>query len=141
MGGINTGKAIVGGLVAGVIIAVGDFVTSMLMAADMETMAAAHNIDLAALEVPSTMALFVLSDLLYGLLAVFTYAAIRPRCGAGPATAAWAGLMVFLAAMLAMFGFTVMGLFTVGAFVKAAVVWLVVMVVATIAGAAIYKEE
>jgi len=141
MAGMNTNRIIIGGLIAGLVFAVLDMVLNMtLMAADMQALAEARNLDLAALERGSTIATFVLCDFLFGILAVWTYAAIRPRFGPGARTAVSAALIVYLAAMFAVFGFTVMGLFPIALFLKSAVAYLVVSVAATMAGAFVYKE-
>ena len=90
MGKINMQKVIVGGLVAGVVLNVVDFVLFGIVLKD--DMAAA----MAALNKPATtnaqIPWFVFLDFVAGVFLVWLYAAIRPRFGAGPATAAKAGV-------------------------------------------------
>ena len=80
--------------------------------------------------------------LVSGILAVWLYSAIRPRYGAGPKTAVIAGLFVWTLSGLA-FGAMVgaMGLFPVRVLVFDSLTTLVMFVVATLAGAWVYKEE
>ena len=80
-------------------------------------------------------------DFIYGLLIVFTYAAIRPRFGPGVKTAIIAGLAVFLSPTIVLFGFTQMGMLTMAMFVKGTIGGIVSTLAASVAGAAIYKEE
>ena len=69
-----------------------------------------------------------------------TYAAIRPRFGAGAQTAVYAGLVVYLAPTLVLFGFTMMGMMTLAMFVKGSLASLVSTLAASVVGASIYKE-
>ncbi len=109
MTGINTGKVIAGGLVAGLVANAIDFVTNTyIMAGDWQAFAAAHNMDAAAMTSPAVAGTWIAVDFLFGILLVCTYAAIRPRFGAGAQTAIYAGLLVYLAPTLILFGFTMM---------------------------------
>ncbi|HUF47348.1 MAG TPA: hypothetical protein VMM93_05985, partial [Vicinamibacterales bacterium] len=69
-----------------------------------------------------------------------TYAAIRPRCGPGPATAVYAALVPFAAVTMFLYGYTAMGIFTTSAFLKGTVFFLVTSVSAALAGASVYRE-
>ena len=139
---INTGKVVAGGLVAGVVANAIDFVTNTyVLAADMEAWAASHNIDPATLTSGAVAGTWVAIDFVYGLLLVFTYAAMRPRFGPGVRTAIIAGLVVFLAPTIVLFGFTQMGWFTMAMFVKGSIGAIVSTLAASVAGAAIYKEQ
>ena len=139
---INTGKVVAGGLVAGVVANAIDFVTNTyVLGADMQAWAASHNIDPATLTSGAVVGTWVAVDFIYGLLIVFTYAAIRPRFGPGVRTAIIAGLVVFLAPTLVLFGFTQMGMLTMPMFVKGAIAAIVSTLAAAVAGAAVYKEE
>jgi len=95
MSGINTGKVIVGGLVAGVVLNVIDFVVNgVVLGAQWEAATLARGVDPAAVG-PSSMVGWITSDFLMGLSIVWLYAAIRPRFGPGPSTAICAGLVVW----------------------------------------------
>ena len=139
---INTGKVVAGGLVAGVVANAIDFVNNTyVLGADMQAWAASHNIDPATLTSGAVAGTWVVVDFIYGLLLVFTYAAIRPRFGPGVRTAIIAGLAVFLSPTIVLFGFTQMGMLTMPMFVKGTIGAIVATLAAGVAGAAIYKEE
>jgi len=139
---INTGKVVAGGLVAGLVANAIDFVTNTyILAADMEAWAASHNIDPATLTSGAVAGTWVAIDFVYGLLLVFTYAAMRPRFGPGVRTAIIAGLVVFLAPTIVLAGFTQMGMLTTAMFVKGTIAAIVSTTAASVAGAAIYKEQ
>ncbi len=77
-----------------------------------------------------------------GIAAVWLYAAIRPRYGAGPKTAIRVGLVTWaVAVFLANLGNYPLGLFPTRLLVITSVVALVEIVVATLVGAWLYKEE
>src|SRR5712692_2211367 len=85
---------------------------------------------------------FNVVGLVYGILMVWLYAAIRPRYGAGPKTAVWAGLAVWVAGVLlpnAVF-MGAAGLFPASLTVMTTAAGIVELVVAALAGAALYKE-
>ena len=139
---INTGKVVAGGLVAGVVANAIDFVNNTyVLGADMQAWAASHNIDPATLTSGAVAGTWVVVDFIYGLLLVFTYAAIRPRFGPGVRTAIIAGLAVFLSPTIVLFGFTQMGMLTMPMFVKGTIGAIVATLAASVAGAAVYKEE
>jgi hypothetical protein len=139
---INTGRVVAGGLVAGVVANAIDFVNNTyVLGADMQAWAASHNIDPATLTSGAVAGTWVAVDFIYGLLIVFTYAAMRPRFGAGVRTAIIAGLVIFLAPTIVLFGFTQMGMLTMPMFVKGTIGAIVSTLAAAVAGAAVYKEE
>ncbi len=141
MASINIGRVVAGGLVAGVVANAIDFVTNTyILAADWQALAVAHNMDPAAMTSPAVAGTWVAVDFAYGILLVLTYAAIRPRFGAGATTAIYAGLMVFAAPTLVLLGFTEMGLLTMTLFMTGSVAAIVSTLAASVAGAAIYKE-
>ena len=137
--GLNTNKVLVGGLLAGIVFFVGDFLLmATVMEDSMREMASAHNLTIN--ESSGAMAAWVVNDLVYGVLVVWVYAAIRPRFGAGVRTAVYASVAVWAAFMLTMAGFSAMGLFSTGVFLTIGLLWFVVVAVGTIAGAWAYKE-
>jgi hypothetical protein len=139
MAGINVGRVILGGLAAGVVANAGDYViNTVLLTEDMSQMATRLGLDQSALD--SSMVTWIVVDFLYGLLIAFTYAAIRPRFGPGPATACLAGLLLFLAITVVLVGFMSMGIFTQDAFMRSAGLSLVVTLAASLVAGAIYKE-
>ena len=141
MASINTGKVVAGGLLAGLVANAFDFVTNTyLLAPDWQAFATAHNMDPAAMTSGTVAGTWVAVDFLYGVLLVLTYAAIRPRFGAGVKTAVYAGLLVYAGVTMVVFGFTVMGLLTMSMFVKGSIASIVSTLAASVAGAAVYKE-
>jgi hypothetical protein len=76
-----------------------------------------------------------------GIAAVWLYAAIRPRYGAGPKTALCAGAAVwFLSYVYGSVGMVVMGMYPAGMLTIGLTWGLVELLVATVAGAYFYKE-
>jgi magnesium-transporting ATPase (P-type) len=142
MPGINYGRVFLGGLVAGVVANACDLATGVfLMAEETDQMVQrlGLNRDVVA---GSTVAIsWIIVDFIYATLIVWTYAAVRPRLGPGPKTAMTVGLVVFGAVTAILFGFSQMGFFTTPAFMKSAFLSAVTTVLASLAGAWVYREE
>jgi hypothetical protein len=86
--------------------------------------------------------LLVVLGFLVGILAIWLYAAIRPRYGAGPGTAVLAGVaagVLFGVFPDVAWGLT-LRLIPARVWVEDAVIALVAIVIATLLGAWIYKE-
>jgi hypothetical protein len=87
--------------------------------------------------------LMVVLTFLVGILLIWLYAAIRPRYGAGPGTAALAGVAAGL--LFGVFPDIAWGLLLrpipARVWMADAVFTLVVMVIATVLGAWVYKEQ
>ena len=142
MASINLGRVVAGGLVAGVVANAIDFVTNTyVLASDIAAWAPTRNLDPAAMNSGPVAATWIIVDFIFGLLLVLTYAAMRPRLGAGPKTAMLAGLALWAAITLVLFGFTQMGVFSMALFVKGSIAALINTLAASVAGAAVYKEE
>jgi hypothetical protein len=138
---MNTGKVIVGGLVAGIVLNIGDFViNTQVLAADNADFLKRLNLDPTALESFSGMAPWIVVDFLMGLLIVWTYSAIRPRLGPGVTTAIVASMIPMIGVALVLAGFTSMGVFTTSMYVKGTVASLVSGAIAGVAGAWVYTE-
>ena len=142
MGTINVGRLILGGVVAGVILFIVDYIVNGVILAQQWTDAMAALGKPAMTEDVGSIVLFAALSLVTGLTALWIYAGIRPRFGAGVTTAIYAGLAVWV------IGYLVTNLFllTVG-LLPASVLWTGIIVgviqlpVATVAGAYLYKEE
>lgn len=134
MGNINYSKVLIGGVVAGILLLALDFLGMMLLGFDMQAWAAAH----ALVEPP--IAVFVVIDILLGIMIVWLYAAIRPRFGPGPRTAAITAAFMWLFFALVYFGFHMMALFTQGDYMKMAAWGVVQVFAATFAGTWLYSE-
>ena len=141
MASINTGRVVVGGLVGGVVANACDILWSMtVMKDDMATMAQKFGVDPAAAQSMSAVAPWIVVDFVMGILIVFTYAAMRPRFGPGPKTAVIAGVTLYLAVTAVLYGFTSMGMMSMGAFGRGSATALVSTILGALAGAAVYKE-
>jgi hypothetical protein len=87
------------------------------------------------------IATFILLGFVVGVALVWVYAAIRPRLGPGPKTAATAGVLVWLLAYVySGVAFCVLGLMTSRLLIIGLIWGLVELIVAGIAGAWLYSE-
>ena len=139
MGRINLGRVLVGGLLAGVVINISEFLLNGVVFAD------AMNDAMKAMNKPpidnSMIIWFVLLGFGIGFMTVWIYAAIRPRMGAGPGTAVCAALVVWgLAYLYPNIFIGIMGLFPAWIMAISTVWGLVEMVIAGVAGAWLYTE-
>jgi hypothetical protein len=140
---MNIGRVIGGGLVAGVVMNAIDFVGNGLWLAERWREAAtALNPRLVepTMEAPAMMG-WVATDLLFGILIVWAYAAMRPRFGAGPSTAIKAALFVWTVSHIAYGSFIFTGLYGANVVILSAISGLVAALAGGLAGAAMYKEE
>jgi apolipoprotein N-acyltransferase len=141
MGKINMGRAVLGGLLAGVILNIGEYLLNDVLLIKKWSNA------LAALSrsMPGGAGNNVFFIILFFALGVFTvwlYAAIRPRFGAGPTTAVCAGLIVwFLASLFTSATLYPMHLFPSRLLLYGTVWELFEFPIAALAGAWIYREE
>ena len=140
MAKINMGRVILGGLLAGVIVNIGEFVLNMaILGTQWEAALKALNRPQFSGEV---IAFFVLLAFALGIFAVWLYAAIRPRFGPGPLTAICAGLVVWALAILYPTGGALpMGLFPRHLLLYTAAWEFFEVPIATLAGAWIYREK
>lgn len=138
MGRINLGRVFLGGLLAGLVLNVAHYVLyGVVLAPDFE--AALLSLGKEPIS-PSAILWFIILDFFYGIFLVYLYAAIRPRFGPGPMTAVCAGLLVWVTVLLHAVGEVQMGLFPSRLYVVGTVVALILIPLAAIAGAWIYKE-
>lgn len=141
MRAINVGRVILGGLVAGLVLNLLAVITGMtVLVEDQREFVARLHLDEAVVTSTGSMVSWILVDFIYGLLIVWTYAAIRPRFGPGPRTAVIAGMLLFAAISVILYGFMGMGVFTRAGFALNAACQLVSVVLASLAGGALYKE-
>ena len=141
MGRINIGRVILGGIVAGIVSDIlGYLVDGVILAPQWaDGMKALGRTEFSATQNVA----FNIVGLVYGILMVWLYAAIRPRYGAGPKTAVLAGLAIWAAGVLlpnAAFMWAA-GLFPANLTVMTTTAAIVELVVAALAGAALYKES
>jgi hypothetical protein len=139
MARINLGKVMIGGVLAGAIIFISQGILNILILGDQY----AAVMQLFGLPEPpsSVFAVYFLMALILGSLAVWVYAAIRPRFGAGPRTAMIAGIV----AWSFYYGLGVMnqvtqGIWPLSGLVITAIWGLLEMILATTLGARFYSE-
>jgi hypothetical protein len=141
MGKINVGRLILGGIVAGIAIDILDYFVDTVWLGQRwaDGMALLGHPGFSQVQI----ILFNVIGLLTGIVAIWLYAAIRPRFGAGAKTAIIAGLAVWLLSVL----------FPNAAFMHVAHLFpnhltlyttlggLVETVFGTLAGASVYRES
>lgn len=139
MDGINMKRVIVGGLVAGSIIIVSETILNAAVFGN-DVAAAISSSGVPAIG-QGGMRTFVILAFALGIAIVWTYAAVRPRLGPGPMTALYVGALAwFFVYLFPGIGLTAMGLFQ-GRLTMVALLWgLVEVLIATNAGAYLYKE-
>jgi len=139
---INTSKVIVGGIIGGIVANVIDFISSTYILGGMQTAAMTKlNPALAVKPLGTQIAGFLILDFVWIIATVWVYAAIRPRFGPGPKTAAYAGIASWVIGSTVAGFFCVLGLFGSDLFVAASVVALINAIVSTMVGARFYTEE
>jgi hypothetical protein len=143
MASINTGKVVVGGLAAGFVMNVIDFVSNMfIVGTRMQTELEAVNPMLwTNMNDPGKIPVFVVIDFVLGIALVWLYAAMRPRFGAGAGTAMKAGFYVWFVASLMWYFFVLMGITSYTTFAIGGAVALVNMLASAYVGGMLYKEE
>ncbi len=140
MGKINIGRLILGGIVAGIVADVLDYLVDGLWLQQGWSDA------MLALDHPNfegnQIIWFNVLGIIGGLVAIWIYAGIRPRFGAGWKTAVYAGLAVWvMGVLIPNVGFMyIMGLFSKHLTLYTTVGGLLEVVGGTVAGAALYKE-
>jgi hypothetical protein len=139
MGRINIGRVLAGGLLAGLIINVGETILNLFVIAEaMDAALQARNLPPVG---GQAIAVFVLLCFALGVGTVWLYAAMRPRFGPGAGTAVLTGVAVWSFAFLFPgIGNIVMQLFPPGPAILALVWGLAEMVVAALAGGRVYNE-
>ncbi|HEY2445195.1 MAG TPA: hypothetical protein VGI20_05590 [Rhizomicrobium sp.] len=139
MGRIDLGRVLIGGVVAGIIIDIFEFVLNGWFLAGQwsDVMASLNRAPVGTSEIIA----FNIIGLVTGIAVVWTYAAIRPRFGIGPGTAFIAALLTWIVGyVLADAPPAIMGIFPLKMVCIMIAVGLVEIVAATMAGAWLYRE-
>jgi hypothetical protein len=141
MGKMNIGRVILGGLVAGIVADILAFLVDDVMLAKRWA-AGMSALGRGTSPTPGQMVWYQVLGIVTGVVAVWIYAAIRPRFGAGVKTAICAGAAVWILGWLVPnAGFMyVPHLFSAHLTLYTTLGGIVEIVVGTIAGAALYKE-
>ena len=137
---MNYARIVIGGLVAGVVLNIGEFLLNgFILAKQMQEFFSKCGL---TPPTPTGMTILVLVTFLLGIFLVAVYATIRTRCGPGPKTAIGAALIGWFCvyfynnAVGAALGFVPLNLFAI------ALVWgLVEYSLAALVGAWLYKEN
>jgi hypothetical protein len=139
---INTQKVLIGGIAAGVVMNIIDFVSNTyILGARMKAESDAFKPGLAdQMMSGSSVAGYIVMDFVLAILLVWTYAAIRPRFGPGMKTAAYAAVLFWLLAGIFMSGFMHMGMMSAGLWWTFAFIGLVNFLVSAWVGARLYSE-
>ena len=141
MASIDTGRVVIGGLLAGVVMNACDmFWNTVVLKDDMTGIAGKLGMDPATAAAFSTAVPWIVVDFVIGVAVVWNYAAIRPRFGPGPKTAVVSGVTLWLAVCSVFAGLTAIGVYTEQAFIKESFLNLVTVLAASLAGAYFYKE-
>ena len=139
MKGINVGRVIAGGLLAGLVITIGEAILNMpVLGAEWDQAMSALGIT----QGTGAIVFYTVAAFVIGIVGVWMYAAMRPRLGPGPATAIKVGLVIWLLG----WAWPTLGLLFWDVFptklIWVALVWSVVEVpVAMMAGAWLYRED
>ena len=127
---MNPKRIIIGGLLAGAVIILGEIVRQAVMTPAGPTSGAS---------MPTGV--FILRGASLGMFCLLLYAAVRPRLGAGVKTAVTVGILVFLVGTLfPPFGLT-MQAFAPARLLLESIIWNAIQLpLATVAGAWLYRE-
>jgi len=138
MGKINVVRVILGGLLAGLVMNVSEYVLNTYVVAE-ESAALMERFGLPPIGMHQ-IGVFIAMTFVLGVVMVFVYAAMRPRFGAATKTAIIVGVTVWVVAMFASVADMVLGILPVNLLVLTGIWALVEMAVAAVAGAWLYKE-
>ena len=140
MSQINTPRVILGGLVAGTVINVFEGLGGILYLEEMMAALEAREITLDTTGL--AWGVRVLMGFVLGWVAIWFYAAVRPRFGPGPKTAAMVGLALWFGGnLLSIAASHFLGIFPNRVLVIWGVLGLAELIVATLAGAWMYSED
>ncbi len=141
MSKISSGRVLLGGIVAGIVINVIDFIVNVpILGAQWK----AASDKLLPTPPPGldnmSMMGWIISDLIAGLFLVWLYAGIRPRFGPGPKTALIAAVAVWLIMHVAYASLWFNGLFPLELVCASTLGALVAALAGGLAGGALYQE-
>jgi hypothetical protein len=140
MNRINFTRVILGGLVAGVVLNIGEIILNdLILGAQMKDFFSRLNLPEPG---GSFLATAVILTLVIGVVIVWMYAAMRPRLGPGPKTAICAGVIAWI--FVCVYCGVINGIILQAPtnFLIIGIIWCFIeYVLAAIAGAWLYKEE
>ena len=138
---INWARFVIGALVITVICFLTDgFMHERLLGTDWENVYRGLGVAEPVHE-PSGIVYFVVFEIGRGVLSMLLYVLMRGCCGAGPKTAVFAAIAAWFAfSLTGPAQFIPLGFFSQGLWFKAGAIQLITSIVATLAGAALYKD-
>src|SRR5512146_1775483 len=138
--GINWKRVLGGGLAAGLLYDIFEMTLAPLLVGhqyEAELNAIRHTPPSAA-----GYAFFITWGFVIGIVSVCLYAAVRPRFGPGPRTAARVAIALWVIGdLMPQMGQAFMGIFTMGLMIRFTAQQLLFMLATTIFGAWLYREE
>jgi hypothetical protein len=141
MAQINTGKVIAGGLAAGLVLNVVDYLANgVWLAPHWAVQTAKLNPSLNMMATNSIIG-YVVMDFVLAIMIVWLYAGIRPRFGPGSGTALRAALFVWVTAVVFNSMFVINGMYSLHLICASLACTLVGMLAAGYVGGMMYKEE
>ena len=141
MAGINIGKMVVGGVVAGLVINVGETIIHLFLLAD-QSAALMESMRLASEPTGGQIGMYWLLGFIVGMAMIKIYVGFRPRFGAGVGTAMKAaGVVWTLSSLVPALGNSASGLMGLGDYLPFLIGTLVVVAAGGVAGAALYTED
>ena len=140
---INTGKVVVGGLVAGIVANVlGYLLFDLWLGPRFEAEVTAVSASLAGKgNSGMAMGMTIASGFVVGFVLAWLYAAIRPRFGPGLKTAMFAGTVVWILGFIFHLDLWVLGLASPATYMMASVAALVQTLAAAWVAGMMYQEE
>jgi hypothetical protein len=138
MGQINTGRVLLAGLAAGVVIDIGEGLShGVIFASQMASMMEQMGVEIGG----SQLVMYNVLGLAIGITIAWIYAAIRPRLEPGPMTGVCAGLVAWaLWSLFHMVDMLISGMLPVGLAVSFTAYQAVEMSIAGLVAGMLYKE-
>jgi hypothetical protein len=138
---INWGRFVAGAIVASLIAFLTDgFLHEKLVLADWQAVYTALGAR-EPTEHGASMLYFAIFELGRGFIAMLLYVLMRPTCKPGPKTAAWAGLIIWIAfSLTGPAQFIPLGFYSIALWIKVGAFQLVTSIVAAVVAAALYKD-
>jgi len=137
---IQIGRVLMGGLLTGLVLTIGEYLLNDVVLSDVTKQ------ELARLNLPAPGGMFVVRvvgmTFVLGIMIIYLYAAIRPRFGPGVGTAICAGLFAwFFVYLYCAYIYFALGVVSMKAYMIGLVWGLFQYSIAAIAGAWLYREE
>ena len=139
MGKINIARVILGGLLAGLVMNVGEYILNIYVMAEQSSSILAR-LGLPPIGTNQIIVFFGLGFVI-GIVLIWLYAGIRPRFGAGIKTAIIAGVTVWLLGLPSAVGDVIVGIVPANVLLLGAAWGLVETSIAAAAGAWLYQES